>query len=147
MRKKEYPHLYLNNSETTEIVAQNNTETQIQLHTPLEPQAKATVIVKEYNEEEEEDNETSHPNNLNLNLNLNIKLSNKKSTGNEGVQALMKYNPEDDYTSNDPYTKKKREMGHTTVNENTEKMIENFRRELEHEKIQEEEKKAKQDKL
>jgi len=146
MRKKEYPHLYMIISDVTDIAPVNNEENQISVFEPKEPEAKATCIVKEYNEDEDDGN-TEDEKRESLNLNLNINFENKIKPKVTAV-ALLKYNPEDDYTSsNDPYQKRRREGVTGKIDENTEKMIEDFKRDLELEKIQEEEKKAKQEKL
>jgi len=150
MRKKEFPHLYMDLSEKTDLAMNNNTETQIQILHTTEPEAKATCIVKEYNEDESDDD---YGNNGHIickqRESINLNLSSKTKFDKNPIAALMKYNPDDDYANrNDPYRIRRREeAGPVQLDENAQKMIEDFKKEFEMEKIQEDEKKAKQEKL
>ena len=149
MRRNEYPHLYQIISDSTDLATVEHEHQQIQLAQPIELEAKATCVVKEYNEEEDDDENTDNKQETKFqlgNINLNINITNKQSNSNHLSTSIMKYNPdEEDFASNDPYQIKK---GHITkIDEATEKMIQEITKEVDNERKLEEKRKIQKEQL
>lgn len=136
-RKKEHPELYFEPEKigATHLVLVGSTNNQLQLHDESEPQPKTQIVIKEDYLIDEEPGET-----VQHHVNLNIGAE-KKSF------VTVKFDvDENDDNSNDPYCLKKKKVD-LTIDEETQKMINEMSKEVELERRDEEKKKIQKEHL